>query len=320
MTSQYFNLVGGYKLPAVGLGTFTVTDEKDLTNALNVALETGYRHIDTAYFYQNEHLIGKVLKTWFDSGKLKREDVWITTKLPGCYPPDQVEGLLKQSLDNLQLEYVDLYLIHFPLYLKFKPGVGFSDTEAGKSDIIATYKKLEEQVQLGKAKTIGLSNFNQDQVRRILEAAKIKPATNQIELHAYLQQPELVKYCQDNGIVVVSYQTLGNPGLPTWTAKNNVRNMTVPDLLNDPTVKKIAAKHKKSSAQVLLRFINQKNIAVIPKSVTPSRIKENFDIFNFTLDSSDIKELESLDKGSAGRICWFDSWIGVHEHPFGKRP
>lgn len=110
MTSQYFNLVGGYKLPAIGLGTFTVsrivclfgfmfentlawcrqvTDEKDLTNALNVALETGYRHIDTALFYQNEHIIGKVLKTWFDSGKLKREDVWITTKLPGCVPPDQ---------------------------------------------------------------------------------------------------------------------------------------------------------------------------------------------------------------------------------------
>lgn len=191
---------------------------------------------------------------------------------------------------------------------------------ADKSDIVATWKKMEEQVKLGRAKSIGISNFNQDQVSRILKNAEIIPAANQIELHVYLQQPQLVKFCQQNGIVVVSYQTLGNPGLPTFLNKNNLPPRPVLNLLKDATVNRIAAKHNKTPAQVLIRFINQKGVAVIPKSTTPSRIRENIDIFNFQLDSEDIKELEKLDKGPQGRMTWFDQRVDGDEHPFGRKP
>ncbi|KAL1506845.1 hypothetical protein ABEB36_006132 [Hypothenemus hampei] len=323
MEQQHFNITGGYKLPAIGLGTFTITDEAELERALDVAFETGYRHIDTAYYYQNEHIIGRVLKKWFESGKLKREDVFITTKLPGCQPPDRVETYLKKSLEDLQLDYVDLYLIHIPMALDLTKGPLSITLPMLPSDIVATWKKLEEQVDLGRCKTIGISNFNIRQVKKILDNARIIPATNQVELHIYLQQPELVKFCQDNGVVVVSYQTFGNPGVSAWLEKQNLPPRVVPDLFNDPVVKKLATKYKKTSAQILLRFILQKNIALIPKSITPSRIKENFQIFDFTLDKADFKELEKLDKGDAGRNNWFDhsEQMANHpEHPFGKKP
>ncbi|KAL1506844.1 hypothetical protein ABEB36_006132 [Hypothenemus hampei] len=306
MAQQYFNITGGNKIPAIGLGTFTVTDEIELERALDVAFETGYRHIDTAYYYQNEHIIGRVLKKWFESGKLKREDVFITTKLPGCQPPDKVETYLKKSLEDLQLDYVDLYLIHFPIAFDLSQGRPSVQRPTLPTDIVATWKKLEEQVDLGRCKTIGISNFNQRQVKRIVDNARIVPAANQVELHIYLQQPELVKFCQDNGIIIISYQTFANPGVSAWLEKQNLSPRVVPDLFNDPVVKKLATKYKKTSAQILLRFILEKNIALIPKSITPSRIKENFQIFDFTLDKADFEELEKLDKGDAGRVTWFD--------------
>ncbi|KAL1509385.1 hypothetical protein ABEB36_004137 [Hypothenemus hampei] len=306
MASQYFTLTDGHKLPPIGLGTFTITNEQELETALDVALETGYRHIDTALFYRNEHIIGKVLKKWFNSGKLKREDVFVTTKLPGCQPPEKVEFYVKKSLEDLQLDYIDLYLIHSPICFDIDSNLPFNKMKLLPSDLVATYKKMEELVERGLCKTIGISNFNQRQVKKILDNAKIIPATNQVELHIYLQQPELVKFCQDNGIVMVSYLTFGNPGLGKWLESNNMPARNYPDILNDPTVKKIADKHKKTTAQVLLKFMIQKNIAVIPKSVTPSRIRENFNIFDFTLDKADITEMEKLDKGEAGRNTWFD--------------
>jgi len=325
MAPQTFDLLGAYKIPVIGLGTFTVTDEGELVNALNVALETGYRHIDTAQLYQNEHIIGKVLKGWFDSGKLKRKDVFITTKLPGSgVHPDRVERYLKQSLEKLQLDYVDLYLIHFPICTKEpQPGSQIFLMEPEPTDLIATWKKLEEQVDLGRTKTIGVSNFNKEQVGRIVANSRIKPASNQVELHAYLQQPELVKYCQDNGIVVVSYSSLGNPGINAWLQKlGRPARPGYGDILKDKTVKQIAERHDKSSAQVLLKFLLQKNIAIIPKSVTNQRIKDNFNLFNFTLNKDDLKALENLDKGEEGRLndmAIVPAFLDHPEYPFPKK-
>jgi len=326
MASKTLNLFGGYRIPIVGFGTYTAINEEELEKALDVALETGYRHIDTAALYNNEHVIGKTLKKWFDSGKLKREDIFITTKLPGCQPPDKVEGLLKESLEKLQLDYVDLYLIHFPLHLKrhpFDSTAPASQTETEPTDHVATWKKMEEQVDLGRTKTIGISNFNINQTKRILDNARIKPATNQVELNVYLQQPELVKFCQENGVVIVSHQSLGNPGANKWFKSLNMPLRNLHDLLNDPTIKKIAQKHNKASSQVLLKYLVQKDIVVIPKSVTPSRIRENFNLFDFTLDSADMKELEGLDQGEDARASlmnFSEAMVNDPEYPYPKRP
>uniref|UniRef100_V5GRZ6 Aldose reductase n=1 Tax=Anoplophora glabripennis TaxID=217634 RepID=V5GRZ6_ANOGL len=206
------DLPGGLKMPAIGLGTAGFWDEAALERVLNAALELGYRHIDTAYGYKNEVFIGRVLKKWFSSGKLKREDIFITTKLPliGIHQ-DRVELFMKKSLENLQVEYVDLYLIHHPIGVKY-----FGDEDNRKEidevDHIQIWKKMEEQVQLGRTKTIGLSNFNKRQIERIITTARIKPACLQVELHVDFQQRDLVGYCHKNGIVVVAYSPLGAPG------------------------------------------------------------------------------------------------------------
>ncbi|XP_030760215.1 1,5-anhydro-D-fructose reductase-like [Sitophilus oryzae] len=307
---------GKCNIPAVGYGTFSIVDEEVLEKALGAAIETGYRHIDTAHTYDNEHLIGKVLKKWFDSGKLRREDIFITTKLPphGVHP-DRVEKFLKESLEKLQLDYIDLYLIHFPVTTKTRLHV--LPLEVEPTDHLAVWKKLEEQVDLGRVKNIGLSNFNQRQVARILEHSRIKPAANQVELHVYLQQPELVKFCLDNGVALVSYFSLGNPGIAKFFAAHGSGHLKFKQfgLLDNPTVQQIAEKHRKSTAQVLLRFLVQKNISVIPKSINPDRIKQNIDLFGFNLDEDDVKALESLDKGEGVRDLGEVYSQAVRDHP-----
>ncbi|XP_030760210.1 aldose reductase-like isoform X2 [Sitophilus oryzae] len=325
MAVQTFDLLGKFKIPAVGFGTFTATDEKELEAALDAAFEAGYRHVDTATIYGNEHIIGNVLKKWFDSGKLSRKDVFITTKLPpdGVHP-DRVEKFLLESLKKLQLDYVDLYLIHLPICTSGFLAHGPESAKPEPTDHVATWKKLEEQVDLGRAKSIGVSNFNISQVKRILDNARIKPAANQVELHVFLQQPELVKFLKQNGILPISYSTLSNPGINKYYEKvGRPLRKNAPDLLGNATVKSIAEKHHKTAGQILLKYWIQNNVPIIPKSVTPSRIKENIDLFDFSLDENDLKALESLDLGEAARTATFllsKEFIEHPEYPFPKRP
>nr|CAD7568453.1 unnamed protein product [Timema californicum] len=244
---------------------------EEIETSLDAALEAGYRHIDTAYLYRNEDSIGRVLKRWFDSGKLKRKDLFIVTKLPDRgNRAESVEKYIKISLTALQLDYVDLYLIHTP--------VGRKDTDPNKgapghfpeldmtTDHISLWKAMEAQVDAGRAKAIGLSNFNACQIKRVWSAARIKPANLQVELHVYFQQRELTAFCKALDITVCAYAPIGNPSLSFYKP------------LEDPVVGKIAKKHNKTPAQVLLRWIMQRGIVVIPKSKTPSRIKENFEV------------------------------------------
>lgn len=260
----------------------------------------------------NEDIIGKVLKKWFDSGKLTRDQIFLTTKLaPTHNKADAVEEQLKQSLAKLQLEYVDLYLIHHPCMFK----VGETGAEIdGIVDYATLWKAMEDQVKAGRAKTIGVSNFAVRQIETILDTCKIKPACQQVELHLHMQQHGMVEYCKSNGICVVAYSSLGTPGAPVAVQKRNMK-IEVPSLLTDEIVMKYAKKYSKTPAQILLRQIVQRGVAVIPKSTNEGRCKENFDIFNFSLNNDDIAELETLDKKSAGRIFNAAAMKGLADHP-----
>ncbi|XP_050501673.1 1,5-anhydro-D-fructose reductase-like isoform X1 [Diabrotica virgifera virgifera] len=305
---------GGHKIPSIGLGTFAVTDEKQLTDTLNKALEIGYRHIDTASAYNNEQLIGNVLKEWISSGKLKREDIFITTKLNSVdMYSNQVENAIKTSLQTLQLDYLDLYLIHNPIAMKHINGKPVPQP----TDLISVWKKMEEQVDAGRAKTIGVSNFNITQIERIQKIARIQPVNLQVEIHAYFQQPELREFARKTNITVVAYSPFGSPGAKKFFESENLNvNLSLPDILHDDVVTQIAKKHNKSNAQVLLRYLLQLNIVVIPKSSNPNRLKQNFDIFDFTLDEDDMNALKKLDRGPKGKIIKLvEIFPGVDKHP-----
>ncbi|KAK9712636.1 Aldo/keto reductase family [Popillia japonica] len=304
---------GNVKMPALGYGTWQGKGD-DLEIALNEALELGYRHIDTASRYQNEEIIGNVLKKWFNSGNLKREDVFITTKLaPSGMHPDNVEERLKESLRKLQLDYVDLYLIHFPIpIIETDTADAYGDPNITYLDI---WKKMEEQVDAGRTKTIGVSNFSVKKIDNILKNCRIKPANNQVEMHVYFQQKELVDFCTKNGITIVAYAPIGTRGYNVAMKTFGRPTKVLPDLLSDQVVNRIAKKHSKTPAQVLIKFLLQVGVATIPKSVTPCRIKENLNVFDFELDGQDMRDLRALDKGAVARISDFKGWGRLEEHP-----
>ncbi|XP_019881558.1 1,5-anhydro-D-fructose reductase [Aethina tumida] len=311
-------LNGGIQMPSIGLGTFLSKDDS-LEKAVEEALEAGYRHFDTATLYENEHVIGKVLKKWISEGKVKRSDLFIVTKLPiNGMRPDLVEVFLNKSLHDLQLDYIDLYLIHSPIGIKYKEGETATLNTNVTVDIdpttdhIAIWKKMEEQVDKGKARTIGLSNFNISQITRIINNSKIKPSNLQVECNAYFQQDELVDFCKNNNIVVTAYSPIGAPGFKKFADAVGLKVKTV-NLLEDPVVEKIAKKHNKSPAQVLLRQHIQRGLVAIPKSTTPKRIRENIDIFDFTLDDEDMAELKKLNKNA--RRVDFKVFKGIENHP-----
>ncbi|CAG0880029.1 unnamed protein product [Cyprideis torosa] len=305
-------------MPIMGLGTWQSTPE-EIDTALDAALEAGYRHIDTAFMYFNETSIGNALKRWFDSGKLNREDVFITTKLPiyGNRPQD-VPKFVDRSLRALQLDYLDCYLIHGPI------GVNMPEDEKdlfpmkdGKldidmtTDLVGIWNAMEDEVDAGRIRTIGVSNFNEEQIRRLnLGARKYKVAVNQVELHAEFQQKAMRKFCSRHRIVIMAYGPLGSPGRNPALGGN-----PPPSLLENPIVTKIAERHSVTPAQVLLHHIAQKGIAVIPKSVTPHRIQSNREIFHFTLSPAEYRALDGLDKGPEGRSFSMERIPGVKDHP-----
>ncbi|XP_060870084.1 1,5-anhydro-D-fructose reductase-like [Metopolophium dirhodum] len=288
----------------------------ELEQSLNIALETGYRFFDTAIGYNNEPVIGKVLNEWISAGKVTREELFIITKLP-CFGnrPEDVDTYIKQSLENLQLDYIDMYLIHLPVGL-FKNGKTlYSDMELDKStDHLKIWKKMEDQVINGRAKSIGLSNFNIKQTQRILDNCKIRPEGLQNENHLYLQSSEVVQFCKLNGIILIAYSTLGMKSFREL-AGLSWNNKQLPEMLENDVLVKVAKKHGKTPAQALLKFLNQKEISVIPKSVTPDRIVENFQIFDFKLDTEDMNALRSLDNGEGGRIVQFTMIKNIADHP-----
>ncbi|XP_018352761.1 PREDICTED: 1,5-anhydro-D-fructose reductase-like [Trachymyrmex septentrionalis] len=310
------SLPTGQRMPILGFGTWHASGE-ELEAALDAALEMGYRHIDTATVYENEHFIGKILKKWLESGRIKRSDLFIVTKVPpsGNRPGD-IKKYLERSLSNLHLSYVDLYLVHTPfgyqageeLHPFNEKGEIIIDAD---TDHLEIWSAMENEVLEGRTKAIGLSNFNIAQIKRILDNAKLPISNLQIELHVHFQQTELVKFCQDNDISVTAYAPLGSRGFVEKIGKGNV----VPDSLKNVTVLEIAEKYEKTSAQILLKHIIQKGIATIPKSINPLRIEENMKLFDWELEAEDVDKLNALDMGESARVCDFSFFKGLSKHP-----
>ncbi|EDW84564.1 uncharacterized protein Dwil_GK13069 [Drosophila willistoni] len=316
--TKFLTLNNGVKMPVLGIGTWQSSDA-EIEIAIEAALEAGYRHIDTAPVYRNEAAIGRVLKRWLDAGKVKREDLFIVTKLASyANHPHEVEGEIKKSLADLHLDYVDLYLIHTPFsFVKGEDG-GVKRDKDGIVEVdvttnhAATWVAMEKLVEAGLTKSIGISNFSKEQVARLLKNCKIPPATNQIEHHVYLQQRDLVDFCKAENVAITAYSPLGSRGIAKINSLVGVHR-DLPDLFDIPEVKDIAKAHGKTPAQVLLRWIIDTGLIAIPKSAEPKRLKENLDIFDFELSTEEIDKLLALDKNI--RICDFSIFQGLEKHP-----
>jgi 2,5-diketo-D-gluconate reductase A len=255
-------LRGDTEIPQLGFGVFQVPPE-DTADVVSRALETGYRHIDTAAAYDNEEGVGRAIRA---SG-LGREEVFVTTKCPNtAHGYDEAKDAMRGSLERLGLDFVDLYLIHWPV--------------PSKDRYVETWKAFVEMQSQGLARSIGVSNFQPDHLRRIIDATGVTPAVNQIELHPRLQQAELRRVHAKLGTVTESWSPLAQGAV-----------------LDDPVITRIAEAHDSTPGQVVIRWHLQLGCVVIPKSVTPERIAENFDVLGFELSDDEMAAIEALDTG-----------------------
>jgi len=290
-TAPLVTLSNGKGMPIIGLGTWK-SPPGQVFEAVKFAIKSGYRHIDCALAYQNETEVGRAINAKIDDGTIKREDVFVTSKLWNTFHrKEKVLECCKKSLTDLGLDYVDLYLIHWPLAYKEGEELFPKDKDGNmlteNIDFIQTWKGMEEVFEHGLAKSIGLSNFNSEQIKQILNVCKIKPVVLQVECHPYLNQNKLIEFCKGHNIVVTAYSPLGSPDRP-W------HDATEPSLMDDRRISVLADKYKKSPAQILLKYNVQRGVIVIPKSVTEERILANFKIFDFELTQEEMKLISSF--------------------------
>ncbi len=256
-------LNNGRTIPQLGFGVFQVKPE-DTVEAVTTALQTGYRHIDTAEMYGNEKEVGDAVAK---SG-LDRADVFVTTKLDNdAHLPDDARAAFDLSLEALGFDYVDLFLIHWPLPTRYD------------GDFVSTWRTLEEFYRDGRARSIGVSNFQPHHIRRLHAEAEIPPAVNQIEVHPYLTQDDVRAFCAEHQIAIEGWSPIAQG-----------------EVLEDPTINEIAERVGKTPAQVVLRWHIERGDIIFPKSVTAARIRENFDIFGFELSGQDVEAISALNK------------------------
>lgn len=265
MKNNIITLNNGVKMPSLGLGVFRVEDSSELINAVKVAIKNGYRSIDGASIYGNEEAMGEGIKQGIKEAGISREDLFITSKVwTADLGYEETIAAYEESLKKLGVEYLDLYLIHWPVEGKYKKA----------------WKALEHLYKEGRVKAIGVSNFQVHHLQDLLRDAKVKPVINQVELHPYLSQKEVREFCMKNDIQVEAWSPL----------------MAGNGLLENEVLKEIAKKHNKTVAQVVLRWDLQSGIITIPKSTNEGRLKENIDVFDFNLDKDDMVKIDSLNK------------------------
>ena len=267
-TVPTIDLNDGHRIPQLGFGVFKIPPE-ETARVVGEALEVGYRHIDTAEMYGNEKGVGEAVRA---SG-LARDEVFVTSKLDNpSHRPDDARRAFDTTLSELGLEYVDLFLIHWPLPTRYD------------GDYVSTWKTLEELKEDGRARSIGVSNFQVDHLECLAAETDVVPAVNQIELHPYLLNEEVRAYDEAHGIATEAWSPIARG-----------------ELLDDPAITALAARLDRSPAQVVLRWHVQRGTIVFPKSTTPSRIRENFELWDFELEADEVEAINALDRGEAGR-------------------
>lgn len=304
--SKHITLNTGRLMPVVGFGTF-LCEPGQVATAVREALRIGYRHIDCAECYENQAEIGAVFDEVFNDAKtgIRREDVFITSKLwLTDFHPSKVRAALQKALTDLKLTYLDLYLIHIPVACaRNEEGNSRASRRAGFS-LIDTWRVLEAAHDEGVVKAIGVSNYPAALLNDLQNGCRIMPAVNQIERHPYLTQPDNINFIKSLGVSVTAYAPLGAPGICTDEFK--AKELKVP--LENDVVLRIAVKHNKSAAQVLIRWSVDSGIVVIPKSVSPNRIAENFNVFDFRLDADDVAAINALNRDLR---TFKQDWMGI---------
>ena len=257
-----------HEIPQLGFGVFQIPPE-DTAKAVSTALEVGYRHIDTAEQYRNERGVGEAIQA---SG-LSRDEIYVTSKLSNaCHHPDDARKAFERTLEALGSDYVDLFLVHWPLPTLYD------------GDYVSTWKVMEEFKQQGRARSIGVSNFQVPHLERLAAETDVTPAVNQIEIHPYFLNEEVRRYGEDHGIRTEAWSPIAQGAV-----------------LDDPVITEIADRLERTPAQVVLRWHIQRDSIVFPKSATPERIEENFALFDFALEDGDMEAITALDKGEDGR-------------------
>jgi 2,5-diketo-D-gluconate reductase A len=269
MSVPNIELNDGHSIPQFGFGVFQI-DPAETAAAVSEALEVGYRHIDTAEMYGNERGVGEAIRA---SG-LDRDDLFLTSKLNNSvHRPDDARAAFDRTLSELGFDHVDLFLIHWPLPTRYE------------GDYVSTWQTLEEFKRDGRARSIGVSNFQVEHLERLAAETDTVPAVNQIELHPYLLNADVRSYDEEHGIATEAWSPIAQG-----------------EVLEDRVTTEIAERVGKTPAQVVLRWHIQRGNIVFPKSVTPARIRENFEIFDFELEPGDVERIAGLDRGEAGRI------------------
>ncbi|AKP52707.1 aldo/keto reductase [Cyclobacterium amurskyense] len=288
MTSLKFR--NNDEMPILGLGTFR-SEPNEVYNAVLLAIKIGYRHIDCAAAYGNEKEVGKAIAEAVKQGLVTREDLWVTSKLWNAFHGEEnVIPALNQTLKDLQLNYLDLYLIHWPVALKKgteMPEKASDFIPLSEVPLTNTWKGMEATLKQGLARHIGVSNFNENQLKEIMATAVHQPEMNQVEMHPFLQQEELKAFCVQNDILLTAYAPLGSL----------VDENTTLRLLENDRIKSIANARNMSPAQVALAYTIQRGVAVIPKSINEARLLQNLETLNHTLTEEDMALLKDLDKG-----------------------
>lgn len=278
----------GDTMPALGLGTWQAP-RGEVGQAVRAAIRCGFRHIDCAAIYGNEKEIGEALQATFEAGEVRREELWITSKLWNTHHGNaNVRPALEKTLADLRLDYLDLYLIHWPVVQdgSMQPP---SFVPLEQQPIADTWEGMEDCLDAGLARHIGVSNFSIKKLKKLLETARHRPEMNQVEMHPLLAQNELVAFCGAEKVHVTGYTPLGRPA-------SSDRPANAPELLESPVVKAIAEQRNCTPAQVVLAWAMERGISPIPKSTNPKRIAENFASQNVALTANDMASLNTLDR------------------------